>query len=168
VATLFPSTAEQVLGPILVRAKDNLRASRAESTVRGDRCDFREFKAFCEPHGSPACRPRLRRFARICRAARTPANSRPDPSSGASAQLRRRTWLRTSIPNLQHGSAALPCRNSPCGGDAAGRESGRAHGGPSRDAFPSVGLTYWVSAIGLLVGFAGAFRRSEVALLSRI
>ena len=48
IAVPAPHTA---LAPFLVRAADYIRQSRAPSTLRGYRADWRDFSAFCEGQG---------------------------------------------------------------------------------------------------------------------
>jgi hypothetical protein len=51
-AALIPvQQMETSLTPLLARARDYIRQSRAASTLRSYRADFRDFQKFCSDHG---------------------------------------------------------------------------------------------------------------------
>jgi site-specific recombinase XerD len=50
-ALMIPAPAESALAPFLLRARDYIRASRADSTLRGYRADFRDFSDWSEARG---------------------------------------------------------------------------------------------------------------------
>jgi len=163
-ALMIPAPAPCPPAPFLVRACDYIRASRAESTLRGYRTDFRDFSAWCEKQGFVAlpARPEtvcaylatcadsgrlkmgsIQRRVSAIAAAHMAANL--DTPTSATAVRLCLAGIRRTLGTRQDGKS--PCLTA----DIAAMLS----------HLPA-GLLGTRDRALLLLGFAGAFRRSEL------
>src|SRR5271154_990877 len=156
------SMGAEIIPPSLDQARQFIRASKAENTLRGYRSDWRNFVAWCEAHGVcplPAlpevvasyiaeCAGRLkvgtiqRRLNAIAEAHK--ATGLDSPTSAG--------MVRNTLKGIRRSLGTAPAQKAPA---------------LTNDIRAMIGVTD-AGLIGLrdraliLLGFAGAFRRSEV------
>ena len=155
-------TGADLIPPSLAQAREFIRASKAENTLRGYRADWRNFVAWCEGHGAcplPAspevvasyiaeCAGRLkvgtiqRRLNAIAEAHK--AVGQPSPSTAG--------IVRNTLKGIRRSLGTAPAQKAPALTDDI-----RAMIGVADDGL--IGLR---DRSLILLGFAGAFRRSEV------
>jgi site-specific recombinase XerD len=168
-AALVPALpAQNALAPFLVRATDYIRQSRAASTLRGYRSDFREFRAFCEAQVSaalPASPETVCAYLAHC----------ADSGQLKMGSIQRRV----SAIAAAHMAANLDTPTSTTAVRLCLAGIRRALGTRQEGKAPAVttDVAAMLSHVSgnllglrdralLLVGFAGAFRRSELAALN--
>jgi site-specific recombinase XerD len=158
-------TGADIIPPSLAQAREFIRASKAENTLRGYRSDWRDFIAWCEAHAvcplsaSPEvvasyiaeCAGRLRvgtiqrRLNAIAEAHK--AVGMDSPTSAG--------MVRNTLKGIRRSLGVAPAQKAPALTDHI-----RAMVGLADDGL--IGLR---DRALMLLGFAGAFRRSEVVAL---
>ena len=159
-------TLPAALGPDLAAAVDLAKAEKAASTRKAYGTDFRLFKAWCDGKGVSASRPAPRRWRPFWRRRLATAPS-PRPLAGVSLRSATRTSWRTSTRQRTRKPSRQHCGAS--GARSAAPRSARPLPSPPRCRawwrWPRIGLTGLRDRALLLLGFAGAFRRSELVAL---
>jgi len=166
-------TAEGIFGPLtgeaadlvppsLEQAREFIRASKAENTLRGYRSDWRNFVAWCEGHGVcplPALPEVVASYIAECAArlkvgtiqrrlnAITEAHKAVGVDSPTSAGI-----VRNTLKGIRRSLGTAPVQKAPALTDDIRAMIGVADAG-------LIGLR---DRALILLGFAGAFRRSEV------
>ena len=165
-AALVPVPTETALAPFLVRARDYIHKSRAASTLRGYQNDFRDFSEFCEQHGlckMPAGPETVCSYLSCC----------ADSGLKAGSIQRRVSAIAAAHTAAGYDSPTTKAAVRLC---LAGirRELGVRQEGKAPVLTSDVaamvgkippGLLGLRDRALLLVGFAGAFRRSELVAL---
>jgi site-specific recombinase XerD len=165
---LIPVSTDAVsLAPFAPRVSDYVQASRAESTLRGYRCDWQSFEGWCKGAGVvslPASAPAVASYLTICA-----------DSGLASGSIQRRVsaiaaWHTAAGFDSPTGKAAVKLTLAGIRRKLGTFQEGKT---PTLTAdicamvakIPNTLLGVRDRAL-LLVGFAGAFRRSELVALN--